>query len=517
MWLVYLVIGVLYLGVCLVFMLYIGIPVAIVGGPLALFGGFCAGHLMAVGVLVGKIPADRITGPADAPALGARPAPGSEDVDPAWPRYFLGQIQQDTRSIARQSQQYVTPGWRHMRSFTKERGIAVWPLIVVGYAVVGAWTAGVYLAIVLVTAVSMVVASLARSTGGAVALVVRGGSRARQRLLRATASCPSCYYITSLPVFLCPGCAAQHRELRPGPLGVLRRYCSCGRVLPTSVHRAAHELDAVCPRSGHPLPRGAAAQTDVRVPVFGASSSGKTQLIMNGIVALAATEQNRSELFVDEASKRQFGQFTSTLDAGTRAAKTAAALPIALTIQLTLGWRRALVHVFDAAGEHFVHGGRNDDLAYIDQARTLIFVLDPFSIPDVRSQVEEGFGDLLARANAATHDPEDSYNVTVMRLRAHGVDTDRQRLAFVVSKADLLLGVPIGEGLGSSSDAVSGWLIARGLDNFVTAAKRDFREVRYFLVASTPEAKAPLRARLPFEWVLQHERVTVPVLSTTGE
>jgi hypothetical protein len=89
-----------------------------------------------------------------------------------------------------------------------------------------------------------------------------------------------------------------------------------------------------------------------------------------------------------------------------------------------------------------------------------------------------------------------------------GVDTTGKRLAFVVSKADLLRELPIGRDLDATPGAVCRWLAERGMDNLLTSASRDFAEVSYFLVSSrTSEPTGPSAALAPFRWLLAGDGV----------
>jgi hypothetical protein len=85
------------------------------------------------------------------------------------------------------------------------------------------------------------------------------------------------------------------------------------------------------------------------------------------------------------------------------------------------------------------------------------------------------------------------------------VDTRQQRLAFVVSKADLLRRLPIAAGLRKHPDSVREWLARVGVDNLVTAAQRDFRAARFFVVSSAhPSAGSALA---PMRWLLSQEGI----------
>jgi hypothetical protein len=253
------------------------------------------------------------------------------------------------------------------------------------------------------------------------------------------------------------------------------------------------------------LHKGAAVSTDVRIPTFGAASAGKTHLLMAGIVELYRTAQTKGMApgFLDDSSRTTFEEYQRLVVAGQSPAKTAASTPVAATLGLRSKKRTYLLHFFDAAGEALVDPAHNAELAYLDEARTLIFVLDPFSIADVRNEATGPLADVLQTANAATFDPEESYHKTVSRLRLHSVDTGKQRLAFVISKADLLDRLPLGQALLADPGQASEWLVKVGLDNLVTAAGRDFAEVRYFVVAATDGESAAK----PFRWLLEDERL----------
>src|SRR5262249_20191434 len=137
---------------------------------------------------------------------------------------------------------------------------------------------------------------------------------------------------------------------------------------------------------------------------------------------------------------------------------------------------------------------------------------DPFSISDVRDRLAGFDADLLAFT--ARHDPEDSYHVTVQRLRSYGVATKRMRLAFVLSKADLLLSRPAVGGLPVASAEVQPWLDQVGLDNLCQAAERDFAEVGYFLVsAMNADPWQEASATVPLRWLMSTDRFR---LSTTA-
>jgi hypothetical protein len=516
--------GIAYLWLSAFLLLTFGVPV----GWTLLIVGVAVGSLLIVLVAgtvllgrrgVGWMEAPRLIGPVEVQAgrIGGKRRPGLPLRDPAWPSYFVVQPGWDLAAIARSVRTLIVVVWTPcLRWFAMyfRPILVVWPIPVVLFGFLAVLTGVLLAGLALVAAVMVAVTAVAWALGSLTVLLLRLVDLARQWRFRTHASCPRCFAVTSLPAFRCSGCGQLHRDLRAGKLGVLWRRCRCGAVLPTTVWRAAAALTAVCPMCPESDPtelhKGAAEVTDVRIPVFGAASSGKSRLIMAGLVALAtlAKRDGQELTFPDERSRLAFADAQAAITGGVRdIPKTQESEhPLPRTLLLRRGRRRALVHLFDAAGERYASRDKNADLAYLDRARALVFVLDPFSIRGVQSHLGSGYASLVQRANAATDEPEDSYNVTAQRLRDFGVATRRQRLAIVVSKADLIRQADVGRALSSDSDAVRGWLVEHGLDNLVELATRDFRAVRYFLVSAFDgDPDGELNAAEPFAWVLGDE------------
>lgn len=466
------------------FVMLVLIPAVLIVLPVYLLGGVLVGFTIPLLTLAGHrswrprtiTAADVESGTSNLPKLRADSAFGR---DPAWPGYLVAQSRVDLKEMWSRTTRTLK-GWEVLNPGVLV-GIGTM-LVVCGSALLVA--CGVWLLVVG---------------------VLRGGDDLVRRVRKATGSCPVDYFVSSLPAFPCAGCGRVHRDIRPGRLGAVWRRCICGAVLPTTVLRAAHRLQASCPSCLAPLRKGAAVVRDIRLPVFGPVSAGKTRLVYAGLLALRdqAAAVGASVDFVDDESRQAFEHGAEIVSAGSDTAKTPAGqLPMALTAQVTVARRKALLHLFDAAGEFFVDRGDNSELVFLDHAQGLVFVVDPFSIPWVR----DGLGGLgpvmLARANAALDDPEQVYHVTAGRLQDYRVRTAGQRLAIAVVKADLLVDLPPARDL--RPDRVREWLLGAGLDNLVLAAERDFAEVRYFLVASVSGARAgdPLSPAAPFAWLM---------------
>ena len=510
----------IYLAVCVACLIFISTPLSLVGAGLGLAGGLGVVLVLAGTVLLGG-PAAAVLRTPDQVRDGELPGrvdPAFVRRDRAWPQYFAAQVLLDFQAIAGRSRRVHERMWAGPVPWVREHGLTVWwPLVVPVVAGQAAVTFGVAVGVLAALLLMAGVAGMAWLVGVPVVYLLRGADTGWQKVRRARASCPRCFELAAVPAYRCLGHHPPadrlsgddlHRDVRPGRLGLLWRRCACGSRLPTMVLRAAFSarMQACCPSCGEALLPGAGVVTDVRMPVFGAASAGKTQLIMAALTGLppAAKAAGIEVSFPDEHGRQAYERYADLMRRGADAAKTdASGPPVAVTVRLDKGSRSALLHVFDAAGESLIDPEQNARLSYLDYARSLVFVIDPFSIRRIADEFAAAAPDIFAAANPALHDPEHSYNVTVQRLQDYGVRTDRQRLAFVVSKADLLARLPAGPDHGD----IRGWLSGLGLNNLVVAAERDFGEVAFFLTSGRDAG--PRGAFAPLSWVLSKEWISV--------
>jgi len=510
----------LYLWLCMFVLVYVALPLSAVAGLVGVTGGAAVALVLAGLAWGGRRPQIVLVGPAavmGGAIGGPQQPPGRPRRDPAWPTYFAAQYRRDLAGIAAWVSQIVGESWASCRhAFRRVNGtvwlwLIVWPAVPASLLFLLGLTLGAAFGGLLCAVVVVLTTGVAWIVGGAVVWILRAVDRAWQTVFKADASCPRCYYVTRLPAYRC-GCGDLHRDIRPGKLGVLWRRCggrgeTCGALLPTTVLRAARKMTPVCQRCGTDLHANAAVATDIRIPVFGATMAGKTRLIAAALVLLKDAAGGRAA-FVDRDSEKTYQSHKLDFDGDRPMPKTAKDNPVATTLDLDIGRRHALVHIFDAAGELLVERTANSQLSYLDQARTLMFVLDPFSVPDVRARLAGPLAATLAQANASPHDTESSYNSTVQRLRDSGVDTHRRRLAFVISKADLLQKLP--EDLGLRIADPERWLHDRGLDNLLLSARRDFSDVHIFVVSSMARTPNGVATALdPLRWLLAGEGITV--------
>jgi hypothetical protein len=333
----------------------------------------------------------------------------------------------------------------------------------------------------------------------------------RRAAMYTDAACMNCLHVTPWPTYVCPTCDNRHNDVMPGTLGTLTRTCECGTAFPTLPSRTAWHLQAACKRCKEALPQGAGAVRDIRIPVFGDTYAGKTRFLFAALNSLlAGTEQAgiRTE-FLDDRSRDEAERNLAIIRDGRDTDKTGVNDAVAISLRLRERKEADFIHLFDAAGEQYRDASRYDDLRFLEDGQALVYVLDPFSIDAIRGRLGASSAEVLAAAHAAEQNTEIAYGEVVNRLHVASVPTQRQRLAIVVSKADLLR--EAGIAVPSDSQQIADWLTDEGLYNLVTAASREFKDVTYFTVASqaaaTGHADDP---GAPLRWLLAAHGVKVP-------
>jgi len=349
---------------------------------------------------------------------------------------------------------------------------------------------------------------------------------------------PECWRPNQVPIYVCPSCGAEHRRLWPNSLGVLRHVCACGASLPAVATLGKRRLAALCPVCRRPV-----RETETR-PVHlafaGGPSSGKSNLMFMALAQMIDGYSDRSirkiEL-IDETLTPAIQAEIQRLKRGDPVSKTADNLPKAIHLKIDRKMAvDASLYVYDVAGEAFLTGEETVRQSYYGHVDGVLFIVDPLSIPDVRSRYEEEQSDQSVPAGSSELEPQEAYGRLKRALYAHasrdGERIDSARLAVTISKADLLglhqtlvddpPATPIaarGADAGASASAAPvktasekcrQWLEDHGQGNLLRLMEADFSAVSYFAVSAlgrTPQAddSTPFsgsRVLEPITWAL---------------
>ena len=404
--------------------------------------------------------------------------------EPAFQLYVLGQLRADLEAALKR-------GWEEMLSFragcerfaAKYNGGATTPL---------AWgvIAGGYVAPLVGAALGLLIAApILLLSGiliaGAWLLVglLRLAEAVRRRLRRTAYECPHDHERFPLPVYVCPSCSAEHRDLVPGRWGIFRRECSCEKTaLPTTVLGGRQRVPQRCP-SGHPMSGLIGYAETLRIALVAGPSAGKTTYLAGAMLEferLAA--EKRFAVDVLEESSAAYAEVVGGLREGRLPRKTQISGNPALVTEIQGDDRSRVLYAYDVAGESYQADDQVRSLRFLDLPSGLILLVDPLAIPRV---AEEHAEELAGARDAVRPSPEEPIRVlerTVAALSESGADPKDVPIAVVIGKTDAFgIGEEI-ERLGGAAGerAPRAWLEANGAGNFVRAVETEFKQVEWF-------------------------------------
>ncbi|GLW30080.1 TRAFAC clade GTPase domain-containing protein [Actinoplanes regularis] len=418
----------------------------------------------------------------------AVPVPEPGDV-PAYVHYLSGPAGRDLRQIARLT-------WRDMRrqaekaqSWLKSRffgygmnnyrravGAALGAGVVAGALITGVVMAFVVLGALLVWGLLFVLAK-------GLLYLLRGLDSGLSHLRGIKLTCPACHHRVVYPAYDCPndGCSHRHEDVRPGRYGLLRRTCACGYRMPTLLLLGSHRMTAYCPHCQAPMAEGAGTAREIVIPMLGATTAGKTRMMLALAATMTGGQDRISATAADEPTGNALAQLQRVLDARGDTRKTIAEDAVrAYSFNLNGGRVRRLVHIYDPPGEDFSDSARLQARRFLRGAHAFVFVVDPFAIPDVWNSLDPR-DQREYQSIRSTQAPSYIFEQVLENLNGMGVKARDKALAVAVTKSDLTTGLPICAGLSDDSDAVRGWLSDRvGMANMVRSIEKSFGEVRYF-------------------------------------
>ena len=417
------------------------------------------------------------------------PAP-AKDADPAVPQYFYGPARADAEHAVRVAYANCRGLWQFGRdavrsSFDTDTAIFTWALgagaalgMVAGTAFGAAATAGCAFVHLLTVGVS---ATSVRIAGA----VLRGADSAILRIKNIRMVCPHCHERITYPAYECPSpdCTNRHRDIRPGRLGIVRRYCRCGTPMATLLLFGSSRMNAYCPykKCGQSLEHRPGKWPEMVLPFFGAVGAGKTRLLFSMATQLMmGSQETLTAEFGDSSTADKLRGASKLLSPEILTGKTPAGLlPRAYVIRLTSGNGTQILHMFDAAGEYFSSPDRTQELQYLSKADTFILVIDPLCVEAFWDRLLPGQQSALEPARSTVLTPELAYQHTHQELEGMGIRLRKARLAVVFSRADLL---------ERPGDDVASWATRElGLGNLVRSACLSFGEVRFFHTAAVIE------------------------------
>ncbi len=252
--------------------------------------------------------------------------------------------------------------------------------------------------------------------------------------------CPSCKERYLIPSFRCPGCGAMHKKLVPGPYGIWKHKCDCGKKLPATFLNGRSKLEAFCPCCDAPL-----VASDARPVVFqliGGSKAGKTVYLSSFFHAFRRRLRANDGLEVTIADRYQpyFDELEEWYNGADCPATTRLNSQMyPLLIDSKLGIRRQF-SIYDIAGEMF--DGHTADSEIQQQqfhyCDGLLFLLDPFSSGELRRKRVSAGEDISDFSDMAVEDVVTNFiNYLIRTGHAKANARCNIPIAVLIAKADV--------------------------------------------------------------------------------
>lgn len=378
--------------------------------------------------------------------------------------------------------------------------------------------------------------------------ILFGLSRALDAWYRKTRKmefvCEQCKHVWPTPGYVCPKCGKVHSYLRPNTFGFYTHVCECGQKLPctffasakgpdgSTIHRSDLEQCCPNPNCAHSVASGEART--MSIPVVGGRSVGKTSYIAalaHDLVLDRAAQQGYDTDFLDDSKRGLFSELEKIYQSGDASmtsedsdVKRASAFSLSVFVRKDGLDPDRLIHLYDVAGETFLNNDEHEDQLQYAYAEGAVLLVDPMSIPDLASELEEGLSATDAAVSGRSN-PDDVLASLIEKVKSVA-KPDRQGrfampLAVVLSKTDLPgLDEKIGQAAcdaylaanpecpaADAQDAVlRDFLLEYGMGNFLTSLKASFRSYRFFAASAVGHERLagaydPKGVVEPFAWI----------------
>lgn len=252
--------------------------------------------------------------------------------------------------------------------------------------------------------------------------------------------CPTCHSRFLIPTFMCPDCGAMHKKLVPGPYGIWKHKCTCGKKIPATFLNGRSKLDAFCPDCSSPL-----VASDARPIVFqliGGSKAGKTVYLsafFHEYLKKLSNNRNLEFTITDEYRPyfEELEEWYNGVDCPATAQLNSQMYP--LLIDSSLGVKRQF-SIYDIAGEMF-DGFTADSEVQQQQFHYcdgLLFLIDPFSSGDLRTNKINAGEDVSDFSDMAVEDVATNFiNYLIRTGHAKANSRCDIPIAILIAKADI--------------------------------------------------------------------------------
>lgn len=331
--------------------------------------------------------------------------------------------------------------------------------------------------------------------------------------------CPECHEPMKIPTYICPDCSTEHTRLWPSVYGVFNHTCKgdlpntnnsrvCSKSLPTLTYLGRDKLlTKVCPNPECKHPLDGIGGINAHIPVVGLPNSGKSHYMFMAIKQFTEEYSPAHSLDVsipNSLHARKYEDNINSLKNGQRLLKTSAAGDSAKGLNLEVKKTNQavpnLLYFYDLAGEYIDTDEQAELQKYFKYVDGAFFVIDPFSIKQVRQRYQDALSNNADIQDLPNQDLDAAYERMLFLFEKNKKKRKgkkfTQPVAIIVTKVDCAdLEQQIGvykarEYMASHSDItneqdamnilIKNFLEDNGAGNLVRNIELNFSNVRFF-------------------------------------
>ncbi|TXC90921.1 hypothetical protein FS935_08415 [Metabacillus litoralis] len=351
--------------------------------------------------------------------------------------------------------------------------------------------------------------------------IVYYGDQTYRKINNISTVCSTCYHHSALPTYHCPSCQTAHTLMVPSKFGTLKRKCQCGHKISTSIFNGRSQLDASCHTCSTPIYSSEA--TTLQIPVIGGTSAGKTSFVMSSMASLINESESKDWTFRYPKAefKDSIEAFYRNQSVGVRPIKTQSRTPEAQYVGITTKKSKIekILYLYDPSGETFETSGDFKKQRYLEHYDGLVFVIDPFSIANVRERYQREYN--VNAVNPSFADFENIFDRFLIELQeSYGIKAHEKitkPIAIVVNKIDQVLKNEVGtetakqlaatrDDMKNISDAThflcKEFLASVGMNNFLRKVDNKLSNYQFFAYSSHKKEQTVDHTSEPLLWLL---------------
>ena len=332
------------------------------------------------------------------------------------------------------------------------------------------------------------------------------------------ARCPNCKRKTIIPAFECPSCGLEHKNLVPGPYGVMKRKCACGNMLATTFIGGRSQYKAHCPFCDTEMFSSSSRQYGIQL--VGGVGTGKTTFLAAFWHEYKAWLNRQHGIAYEETPYEAFETLDEWFKNGNAEATTETNANMYSIIHSVGESTPVQMTVYDIAGEVFDFSEADLQQQQFRYCEGFLIVIDPTASATYVSETLANFINSLDEIKGKQTTKASSVPVAAIITKS---DLYKREIGLPRIRATFKAANGSNDGPQEYSnyldDVCRTFLLTHGFDNAVNLIESEFSNIRYFPVSAMGHSLEdgpyePWGVLDPVFWLMSHENCPLHAIVT---